>query len=142
MPGSSEDQKRERVLICAPFGRDAQLIQKELTVAGLTAEICTTIELLTTAIREGAGAALVADEALLPQAVKSLAEELGNQPAWSDFPLLVMTSGGSTTDASRYRLSLLEPLGNISLLERPLRIATLRSSLQAALRARRHQYQL
>ena len=142
MSRSTEDVKRERVLICAPFGRDAPLIQKELAAAGLTAEIFTTIEALTAAIREGAGAALVADEALLPQAVKRLAEELTSQPPWSDFPLLVMTSGGGTTEASRYRLSLLEPLGNVSLLERPLRIATLRSSLQAALRARRHQYQL
>ena len=40
------------------------------------------------------------------------------------------------------RLRLLEPLGNISLLERPLRRVTLVSTVQTALRARRRQYQL
>src|SRR4051794_27696967 len=142
MSRTSEHRRRERVLICAPFGRDAALIQRELTAAGLDAEIFDTIEALSSAINEGGGVALLADEALPPQAVRRLAEELKSQPPWSDFPVLVMTSGGGTTDASRFRLSLLGPLGNISLLERPLRIATLLSSLHAALRARRHQYQL
>src|SRR4051794_27075144 len=113
MSRGAENFQRERVLICAPFGRDAALIQRELIAAGLAAEIFDTIEALSSAIKEGAGAALVADEALLPQAVKRLAEELESQPPWSDFPLLVMTSGGGTTDESRYRLRLLGPLGNV-----------------------------
>jgi light-regulated signal transduction histidine kinase (bacteriophytochrome) len=53
-----------------------------------------------------------------------------------------MTTGGATTEASRIRLRLLAPLGNWTLLERPLRPATLISAIRAALRARRHQYQL
>lgn len=132
----------ERVLILAPFGRDGSLIQKKLLSAGLTVEVYCCIQEVAGAIREGAGTALIGDEALRQDAVKSLQEELVQQPPWSDFPLIVMTSGGNTTDASRYRLGLLEPLGNVSLLERPLRTETLVSSLQAALRARRHQYQL
>ena len=39
-------------------------------------------------------------------------------------------------------MSILEPLGNVALLERPLRAVTLVSSVKAALRARRRQYQL
>jgi len=139
---SSECVYRERVLIWAPFGRDGALIQRELLRAGLSADLCSSVEELSLAIGRGAGAALVADEALGPQAVERLSKQLAYQPPWSDFPLVVMTSGGDTTEASRYRLRLLEPLGNISLLERPLRSATLISSIRAALRARRHQYQL
>jgi signal transduction histidine kinase len=142
MSKSNEPPGSERVLICTPFGRDGTLIQKELRASGLTAGVCSSIEELSRAIGAGAGAALIGDEALLPHAIERLASELRNQPPWSDFPLLVMTSGGDTTKASRYRLGLLAPLGNVSLLERPLRTATLVSSLQAALRARRHQYQL
>jgi signal transduction histidine kinase len=139
---SSNTSPNERVLILAPFGRDGSLIQKELLAAGVTAEVYLSVQELIGAIREGAGAALIADEALGQDAVERLRDELATQPPWSDFPLVVMTSGGGTTDASRYRLRLLEPLGNVSLLERPLRTATLVSSIQAALRTRRHQYQL
>lgn len=130
------------ILICAPFGRDGALIQKQLLAASLAAEVYKSVEELSVAISDGAGAALISDEALGPEAVECLRKRLAEQPPWSDFPLVVMTSGGESTDASRYRLRLLEPLGNVSLLERPLRPVTLISSLQAALRARRHQYQL
>ena len=139
---SGEPGPRERILICAPFGRDAALIERELKHAGLTTEVCRSVVEISAAIAEGAGAALIADEALFPHAIDSLAKQLAEQPPWSDFPLIVMTSGGDTTQASRYRLRLLEPLGNVSLLERPLRTVTLITAVWAALRARRHQYQL
>ena len=142
MGSSSDSVQSECVLICAPFGRDGALIRKELLKAGLAADVCGSVEEIATALGRGAGAALIADEALSPRGIACLAQQLALQPPWSDFPLVVMTSGGDTTEASRYRLKLLEPLGNISLLERPLRSATLISSMRAALRARRHQYQL
>jgi signal transduction histidine kinase len=131
----------DRVLIHAPYGRDGTLIQRELQTAGFSPVVCGTIPELCRAIGEGAGAALIADEALAPDAVTFLAEQLKVQPPWSDFPILVMTSGGASTGSIRYRLQLLEPLTNVTLLERPLRPETLTSSLRAALRARRRQYQ-
>jgi signal transduction histidine kinase len=130
------------VLICAPFGRDAELISREITNAGMEAMPCATVAGVCATLREGAATAVIADEALRPDAVGMLEAELKNQPAWSDFPLIVMTCGGETTEGSRYRLRLLQPLGNITLLERPLRTATLVSSARSALRARRHQYQI
>jgi signal transduction histidine kinase len=142
MPDRIDIARRERVLICAPFGRDAALIERELTAVGIAAQVCDSIETLAAGIRDGAGAGLIADEALSPAAVECLRKTLDAQPPWSDFPLVVMTSGGNTTHQSRYRLRLLGPLGNVSLLERPLRSATLVSSIQAALRARRRQYEL
>lgn len=53
-----------------------------------------------------------------------------------------MTSGGEATESSQYRLKLLDPLGNVTLLERPLRMATLVSAIRTALRARRRQYEI
>jgi len=135
-------ESSEAVLILAPFGRDAVLIQQELAAAGFSTQVCSSIEDLGHAVRAGAGAAVVADEALPLSSVERLAKQLENQPPWSSFPLLVMTPGGAATSTSRYRLHLLEPLGNVTLLERPLRPETLASSVRAALRARRHQYQL
>jgi signal transduction histidine kinase len=142
MARAGDGSESERVLIHAPFGRDGTLIRCELDAVGFSTLLSQSVEELCFSIREGAGAALVGDEALDPDAIRQLAVELSNQPPWSNFPMLVMTSGGAATKASRYRLSLLEPLGNVTLLERPLRPVTLVSSVHAALRDRRHQYQL
>jgi signal transduction histidine kinase len=142
MASTNKRPDSERILIHAPFGRDGELIHHELCIAGFTPEICGSVEGLVCSIRQGAGAALVGDEALTHRAILQLSEQLSGQPPWSDFPLLVMTSGGGSTQISRNHLRLLAPLGNITLLERPLRPVTLVSSLNAALRARRHQYQL
>lgn len=142
MPKGNNVYQRERVLVCAPFGRDASLIRQHLSSAGLIAQVCSTMQELSAAIGEGAGAALISDEALSADSVECLRAELARQPPWSDFPVIVMTSGGETTHDSRHRLRLLEPLGNVSLLERPLRTATLISSMRTALRARGRQYQL
>ncbi len=93
-------------------------------------------------MNEGAGAAIIADEALDAAGVGALASTLRQQPAWSDFPIFVMTGGGEATDISRQRLRLISPLGAITLIERPLRIATFISSVRAALRSRSHQYRV
>jgi signal transduction histidine kinase len=139
---ANNDLESERVLIHAPFGRDGTLIRGELDAAGFSTLVSQSVKELCEFIREGGGVALVGDEALGPDAIQRLAAQLANQPPWSNFPVLVMTSGGAATNASRYRLRLMEPLGNVTLLERPLRPVTLVSSVQAALRDRRHQYQL
>ncbi len=91
---------------------------------------------------EGAGALIIGDEALQAKTVEALSRILAAQPHWSDLPVLIMTSGGEATDASQFRLRLVRPLGNITLLERPLRTATLLSAVQTALRARRRQYEI
>jgi signal transduction histidine kinase len=139
---ASNELESERILIHAPFGRDSTLIRGELDAVGFSTLVSTSLEGLCESIGEGAGAALIADEALDASSIERVAALLANQPRWSNFPLLVMTSGGGATSASRYRLRLLEPLGNVTLLERPLRPVTLVSGVQAALRDRRHQYQL
>jgi signal transduction histidine kinase len=138
----TSSQSQDQVLILAPFGRDAALIHTILKGADIRSEICPSMAALETAIPEGSGTALIADEVLRPETVESLTGNLRRQPPWSDFPLLIMTSGGDETAGSRRRLRLTEPLGNVTLLERPLRKATLISSVQAALRARRRQYEI
>ncbi len=132
----------ERLLIHTPFGRDGSLIRDVLCRAGISSHICSDFSDLVARIPDVAEAAIIGDEALRPDTVESLSAILRSQPPWSDFPLLIMTSGGQETDASRRRLRLLEPLGNITLLERPFRTVTLLSTVRAMLRARRHQYQI
>ena len=132
----------EFVLIHAPYGRDAAMICEVLNQAQISAGVVETIEALCKEMEDEIGAALVSDQTLTTANVSQLAHAIAQQPPWSDFPLIVTTSGGDPTSASMQRLTLLKPLGNISLLERPLRKVTLVSTVQTALRARRRQYQL
>jgi signal transduction histidine kinase len=67
---------------------------------------------------------------------------LAEQPSWSDFPLLILVSGGRVTAESEHLRRLRLPLGNVILLERPLRPETLVSTLEMALRGRARQYQI
>jgi signal transduction histidine kinase/ActR/RegA family two-component response regulator len=133
----------ERVLILAPTGRDASLTEKYLDEASITVEACASMEELCTEAEVGAGAALISEEALTSHALQCLVEALSQQPAWSDFPLVILTSGGAgATPTNLGALKLLGEVGNMTLIERPTRVITLVSSIQSALRARRRQYQV
>jgi signal transduction histidine kinase len=64
---------------------------------------------------------------------------LGEQPPWSDLPILVMTRPGAD---SVYAAHAVRVLSNVTLLERPLKVATLVTAVRTALRARDRQYQI
>src|SRR5580704_18011825 len=113
--------KTERVLVHAPYGRDAALICRVLERADIPASVCATVEDLCSDLGDDVEDAIISDESLTNNSVAALADVLDAQPPWSDLPLIVTTSGGDATEASRRRLEILEPLGNASLLERPLR---------------------
>ncbi len=136
----SSDDTSHRVLIVAPFGRDAALLTRVLTQAQIQAEACPDIATLCVGVHAGVGAILVADEALEPEAMRLLTECVHGQEPWSDLPVFVLTHENEFEH--RLRLKQLEPLGNVTLLERPLRGETLVSAFRMGLRAREHQYQL
>jgi signal transduction histidine kinase/ActR/RegA family two-component response regulator len=64
------------------------------------------------------------------------------QPPWSDLPIVVLTSHHEDRRVATWRRQLVATLGNVALLERPVQPITLTSALQAAVRARRRQYQV
>ena len=130
----------ERILVLAPTGRDATLAEQTLCRAGLEAEVIRTPEELASAIDRGAAAILLAEEALSPLAVDVLAGALERQAPWSDLPLVVF-AGAMDRQASSARLEWMSSrLGNVTLVERPVRVATLVTAVRAALRARHRQY--
>jgi signal transduction histidine kinase len=132
----------ERVLLLAPTGRDAHMIAKVLGDAGVEAEACGDIDDFCRKMSDGAGAAFITEEALDATALQCLVEALGGQPPWSDFPLVVLTSGGGDAPPNLTLLKTLADNGNVTLIERPTRVITLVSALHAALRARRRQYEV
>jgi PAS domain S-box-containing protein len=137
-----QDNRDERILILAPTGRDAAMTARYLHEAGLSAEACDNIEELCEETRAGAGMIFLTGEALTVAAMRYLVESLAGQPAWSDIPLVVLTSGGGETPANTEVLAALAEASNVTLIERPVRLMTLMSAVRSALRARRHQYEV
>ncbi|MGF6723903.1 signal transduction histidine kinase [Paraburkholderia sp. GAS41] len=128
-----------RILILAPFGRDADVIAEVLNKDGRDCERCADPHALSVELSHGAGAALVTEEALADDRAAALFAWLEGQPAWSDFPI-VLLAGERVERRSAHSLQVLERLGNVVVLERPLSSETLRRAVTSSLRARIRQY--
>ena len=76
----------EDALILAPQGRDASVAHAMLAEAGIGASIVQDIGELVVHLESGAGFAVVTEEALGGADLRPLAEWIGRQPDWSDFP--------------------------------------------------------
>jgi len=139
---ANPEELTQRILVLTPIGRDAPAAAHHLAESNLTCVICVDLDDLNTKLWEGAAVAVVAEEAFLQGSTQVLEKWVANQPPWSDFPFIVLTSRATSPAAHAYRLRLLESLGNVSMLERPLNTVTLTSSVSAALRARRRQYEV
>jgi DNA-binding NtrC family response regulator len=129
----------ERVLVLAPTAGDATLSQSLLTDAGLACHVSTTLCGLCRDFAEGAGALLLTEEVLAASDSNCLVEAIQQQPAWSDVPILLLCDAGADSPVAIWSMEL---LGNVTVLERPVRVTTLVSALRTALKARRRQYEL
>jgi signal transduction histidine kinase/ActR/RegA family two-component response regulator len=131
----------ERALILAPQGRDALVAQAMLEEAGLRGAIAQSIPALVTLLSEGAGFALVTEEALAGADLRELADWIGDQPEWSDFPFVLLTQRGGGLERNPAATRYLHVLGNVTFLERPFHPTTLISLGRSAVRGRRRQYE-
>ncbi|NVM77874.1 signal transduction histidine kinase/ActR/RegA family two-component response regulator [Duganella sp. SG902] len=128
-----------RILIYAPTGRDAPLAAKVLTVAAIDSHVCATLAELGQELERGVGAVLTVEEALAPGGLQLLQACVARQPEWSDLPIILLTHSGADSPVVRQAVA---SLGNLALLERPVRTLTLITALHATLRARNKQYQV
>jgi len=131
----------DRILILTPSRHDVDITYGLLSQNGFHPIKCRSLEDLTQQWMAGAGVLLIAEEALSNSGMPSLLNRLARQPAWSDLPIILLTSGGDVNDSRMKTLNAFSPVGNVTFLERPFRKMTLLSSLRVALRARRKQYQ-
>ena len=128
-----------RVLIYAPSGQDAVLASKMLTLAQVDNIVAGSSAQLSEQLRIGVGAVLTVEEALSNGGLKAIGEFVQAQPSWSDVPVVLLTKRGPDSLSVRQAIGV---LGNVTLLERPVRTLTLITSLQSVLRARDKQYQV
>ena len=144
LPGEEDGRPPggEVVLIYAPTGRDAALMRAVLEGAGHETAVASSVESLCERLAGDCGVALIAEEALSPEATARLLEALGRQPSWADLPLVVLTSALSMRQPEQRALRTLRRHGNVTLLERPVHPVTVLSAVQAGLRARKRQYEV
>jgi signal transduction histidine kinase len=130
------------VAVLAPSGRDGAIADRVLSKWGVHAVPYPTVEALCSAIRRGLGVVVIAEEALRATALDQLLSALGEQPAWSDLPIVLLTAEGELSRVIAAGVETLASRGNVTFLERPVRVATLVTVLRTALRARQRQYDL
>lgn len=128
-----------RILICTPLGKDAELVAAVLGNAGFSCCICKDLTELVRELHNGVGAVLAVEEVLSPTDSMSLCEYIAQQPTWSDLPVVVMTKPGGK---SPWIQGAYDRLGNLTLVERPVRASTLISAARSTLRARQRQYEI
>ena len=118
--------------------RDAHLTCQTLGEVGLRASATSSFGELVEVLRGPVGALMLTEDAVPARGWTELATILSQQPTWSDLPVIVF---------SRERQSGLEALlasgtSNITVVETPVRVSTVISAAQAAMRARKRQYEV
>lgn len=127
-----------RVLVVAPTRRDAEITHQALRQAGVAVTVCPTVDALVGEMQLGAAAVVITDDSLEVADRNRLASILDLQPTWSDLPFVVLARGGSVSAAVAW----LQERTSVTLLERAVRLRTLISAVQMAVRGRRRQYQI
>jgi PAS domain S-box-containing protein len=130
----------ERALILAPHGRDAEVAAGLLREAWLPTQSCSDIAHLCRELEQGAGLAIVAEEAVASADLRGLERWVKAQAPWSDLPIVLLTRHGDEPARNPLAQRLQDILGNVSFLERPFHPTTLVSMARSALRMRRRQY--
>jgi PAS domain S-box-containing protein len=92
-------------------------------------------------LQEGASFAIIVEEVLLEQDYTELARWVEAQPAWSDFPIIILARRGGDLERNPAAERFTRALGNVTFLERPFHPTTLVSVAKTAMRGRRRQYE-
>jgi signal transduction histidine kinase len=123
-----------------PTGHDSAITARILEKAAIETVVCTDMNEVCRMIESGdIGVLMVAEEALSREAGRCLLQALQSQPSWSDIPIVIVTGQDELSVTLPPAISSLTVRGNVTLLERPVRVATLTTILRSAVRARQRQ---
>jgi PAS domain S-box-containing protein len=127
---------RHRVLVLPTTSADGAAIGKLFDVNEIEFDLCADIAQICDSLGAGAGVLIVSEESILKDA-RQLIACVSKQPVWSDLPIIVLSRSGreSTTLGD-----VVATLGNVSVVERPIRTSTLITLVRSCLRARQRQY--
>ena len=131
------------VALLTPTGTDGPVAKRILEASGMLGRVCASMDDVCEVISKDEAAVLVvAEEALDPAAQAKLFEMLDHQPPWSDLPIVVLTGEEELSSNLPRVLSGVTEKGNVTLLERPVRVATLTTIIRSAQRARQRQLEV
>lgn len=132
----------QRILMLVRSRSDAATMARVLGRIGSSVVAAPDMGSLCSSADDGVGLIILEEEVVSGGVLQELLRFLEAQPAWSDVPLLILTSPGATSSNSLRLARILEKRGNVTHLERPVRLLSLSSVVQAMLRARRRQYEV
>ena len=138
MTKAKQPAVEHRLLVFIPSGRDATLTEQLLGDHSIAVTVCRTVNELANGLQQGLGALLTSEEAL-GSCSELLRQFIGDQAPWSDLPVLLLTRSGVESWLTQRAV---QNLGNVTLIERPVRTLALVSLVNTALRARLRQYQM
>lgn len=124
------------MLLLTPAGRDAQIAASILAASHIGTRVCQALDDVVTLL-DKAQCLVVSEEALISADRSQFAEWLRDQPAWSDFPVVLLVTRGREIDS---RLAFLDRY--VIVLERPFLASSLSNSVRSALRARARQLEV
>ena len=130
----------DRILVLALRGRDAAVMETLLAKQDYACTTCADARALSDELVQGAATAIITEESLAGADRSALDTWVEHQPPWSDFPFILLATrraGHRPRDA----MLVLERLGNVIVLERPIHSETLGSAVRSAMRVRRRQYE-
>src|SRR5689334_4715074 len=125
-----------------PSGSDAAITERILGKAGFVTHAYADIASACAVFGMELETLIITEEALTADARAFLVDCLARQPAWSDVPVVVLAGSRGPSDVLTPQLEELTTNANVTILERPVRIATLVTTLRAARRARRRQLEM
>ncbi|HSU69123.1 MAG TPA: ATP-binding protein [Tepidisphaeraceae bacterium] len=129
----------ERVLLLAPTSKDAAMTRQMFAGIGVACTACYGVDELCKQVAIGAGAVVLTEHACGLQEIGLFIELLRHQPPWSDLPVVVLAGGGANSVVGQTAMGL---FGNVTVLERPVQMASLASVVRTLIRSRRRQYQI
>jgi two-component system, sensor histidine kinase len=128
------------VVLVTPNETDARIGVSFLNDSGIVARACSTLADLSHMPLAAVGCAVLVEEALVPAEVAEFLIVLSSQPKWSDLPLVLVASEGTSLGALVE--SVFPQSGNVAVLERPLHPVSLVTAVKVGLRARHHQLEV
>ena len=128
-----------RVLIVAPWQRDAQSLARVLVQDGYKTFVYPDVTTLSEHINDETGVVILTHEAL-EFGMDALQRSLRQQPTWSDVPFIVLRSAQSR--GVTHTVPLPGEVINHIELERPIGSASLLSAVATAMRARQKQFEI
>lgn len=131
----------QKCLILTPQGRDAEIASSILREVKLSPVVVKNLGELQQELGDEASLALIASEVLQTTDLRGLSAYLEKQPAWSDFPFIILTGGGGGPERNPLAARLADVLGNVTFLERPFHPTTFLSVIRTAIRSRSRQYE-